>query len=56
MGDLGIRKVLLGVNAENENKVILSAGLREANVTWSSMLAPSRYLPAFWLNLAGRFR
>jgi len=56
MGDLGIRKVLLGVNAENENKVILNAGLREANVTWSSMLAPSRYLPAFWLNLAGRFR
>jgi len=53
--DGNIEHIILGVNAENESKVIKSASLEEKHVSWESVLPPSRYLPDFWMQLTKDF-
>jgi hypothetical protein len=50
--DYHIQYLLLGANAENEDRVIGKSGFSQRGIDWSSMLAPSRYLPDFWVEMA----
>ena len=43
--------IILGVNAENEQKVIDSNDFIDRGLTFDSILPPSRYLPSFWRKL-----
>ena len=51
--NLNIRHIILGVNAENEHKVIESNRLSDRLISWDSVLPPSRYLPSFWTEMIG---
>lgn len=46
-----IDTVLLGVNAENEEKVMKKLSLKQSEARCYSILAPSRHLPRFWQKL-----
>ena len=50
--DRGISHIILGVNAENEQKVIRSAKIIKNMISWDSILPPSRFLPEFWFQLS----
>ena len=41
--------ILLGVNTENEHKVITNNNIKEK--FYNSILPPSKYLPTFWKEL-----
>jgi cyclopropane fatty-acyl-phospholipid synthase-like methyltransferase len=45
---LEINHVILGVNAENEKRVITSNHFHEKNISYESILPPSPNIPEFW--------
>ncbi len=42
------KHILLGVNTENEFKVLKRKNLVNSNITYHSILPPSKLLPDFW--------